>query len=203
MASDHFDGRRFFNPTGPALEPFSSLPKLLSSPRARWPRHIVDPPIPIPARGDAAALVTFVGHSTFLIQTSEHVIITDPVFSDHAGPGGILGPRRVRRPALSLDELPPVTLILLSHNHYDHCDLPALRKLAQRFDPLAVTPLGNGSLLRSAGLRRIEELDWWQHAATKATTIMATPAHHFSARGLFDRNRSLWSGFVVAVDGRQ
>jgi len=200
--SDHFDGRRFFNPNGPALEPFSSVPRLLLSRRARWPHQVVDPPIPIPDRGSAPALVTFVGHSTFLIQTSDEVILTDPVFSDHAGPGGIIGPRRVRRPAISLDALPPVSLILLSHNHYDHCDLPTLGALGRRFDPLVVTLLGNRALLRSAGLRRIEELDWWQHAATKATSITATPAHHFSARGPFDRNRALWGGFILGVEGR-
>ena len=91
MANDHFDGRRFFNPTGPALEPFTSVPRLLLSRRARWPRQIVDPPTPIPDRGDAAALVTFVGHSTFLFQTSEEVILTNtPVLAGSLGHGGFV-----------------------------------------------------------------------------------------------------------------
>jgi L-ascorbate metabolism protein UlaG (beta-lactamase superfamily) len=155
-------------------------------------------PQPIPHRNNAAAAVTFVGHATFLIQTAAGNILTDPVFSDRAGPWGIVGPRRVRRPAISLDALPAVSTILLSHNHYDHCDLRTLRTLARRFDPLVVTPLGNAPLMRSAGLRRIEELDWWQQATTAPFSVTLTPAHHFSARRLFDRNRA-WGGFVVGI----
>ena len=107
----------------------------------------------------------------------------------------------MRPPAVRFDDLPPISLVLLSHNHYDHCDLPTLRRLAERFDPLVVTPLGNGPLVRSAGIRLIEEIDWWQDARTSAVPITMTPAQHFSARGPFDRNRALWAGFVLAIDG--
>jgi len=89
-----------------------------------------------------------------------------------------------------------VSTVLLSHNHYDHCDLPTLRKLAARFDPLVITPLGNGRLVRSAGIRRVEELDWWHQTTTDAGTFTITPAQHFSARTPFDRNRALWGGFL-------
>ena len=102
-----------------------------------------------------------------------------------------------------LDALPPISIVLLSHNHYDHCDLPTLRALARRFDPLVITPLGNARLVRSAGLRRVEELDWWQPASTTALPITLTPAHHFSARGVLDRNRALWGGFVVTAGTRR
>jgi L-ascorbate metabolism protein UlaG (beta-lactamase superfamily) len=99
------------------------------------------------------------------------------------------------------DDLPPIAVVLLSHNHYDHCDRHTLRMLATRFDPLVVTPCGNGALVKSCGMRRVEELDWW-HAATLAPlSITATPAHHFSARTPFDRNRALWGGFVMVADG--
>jgi L-ascorbate metabolism protein UlaG (beta-lactamase superfamily) len=123
------------------------------------------------------------------------------MFSERAGPLNLLGPRRVRRPGVRFADLPPISIVLLSHNHYDHCDVPTLRLLARRFDPLVVTPLGNGRLARAAGLRRVEELDWWQHARTAPLPITLTPAHHFSARGPFDRNRALWGGFVVQLDG--
>ena len=103
-------------------------------------------------------------------------------------------PRRVRPPALSVEALPPISIVLVSHNHYDHGDLPTLRMLARRFDPIVITPLGNARLVRSAGLRRVEELDWWQRAGTTALPITLTPAHHFSARGALDRNRALWGG---------
>jgi L-ascorbate metabolism protein UlaG (beta-lactamase superfamily) len=144
--------------------------------------------------------VTFIGHATFLIQTAAGNILTDPVYSEHAGPWNRLGPRRVRPPAIALDALPPISIVLLSHNHYDHCDLPTLGMLAIRFDPLVVTPLGNGRFARAAGIRRVEELDWWQSAQGSSVPITLTPAHHFSARGPFDRNRALWGGFMLTAD---
>jgi len=169
--------------------------------RTPWPAH-VDDPVRRPLSLDgAAAVVTFIGHATFLIQTAAGNILTDPMYSRRAGPLNVLGPRRVRPPAVVFDDLPPIAVILLSHNHYDHCDLPTLRKLAARFDPLVVTPLANAALVRSSGIRRVEELDWWQHATRAPLPIVATPAQHFSARTPFDRDRALWGGFVVTAGG--
>jgi L-ascorbate metabolism protein UlaG (beta-lactamase superfamily) len=199
--SDHFDGRRFVNPAGRAGPPFTDVPRMLAERRTPWPARIDEPPQKPAALDGAVAVVTFIGHSTLLIQTPAGNILTDPMYSQRAGPLNILGPRRVRQPAVRFDDLPPVATVLLSHNHYDHCDLRTLRMLARRFDPLVVTPLGNGRLVRSAGIRRVEELDWWQDAATAPLPITLTPAHHFSARTPFDRNRALWSGFVVATPG--
>ena len=141
--------------------------------------------------------MTFIGHATFLIQTAAGNILTDPVYSKHAGPWNRLGPRRVRPAAIAFDALPPISIVLLSHNHYDHCDLTTLGRLAARFDPLVITPLGNGRLVRAAGLRRVEELDWWQSTRSSDVPVTLTPAHHFSARGAFDRNRALWGGFML------
>jgi L-ascorbate metabolism protein UlaG (beta-lactamase superfamily) len=201
--SDHFDGRRFFNPAGPIPQPFSAVPKMLREPRARWPARVdLAPQLP-PALDGAAAAITFVGHATFLIQTAVGNILTDPMYSRRAGPLGVFGPRRVREPAVRFDELPPIATILLSHNHYDHCDLPTLRRLAKRFDPTVVTPLGNAGLVRSTGIRRVEELDWWQEATMSALPIALTPAQHFSARGPLDRNRALWGGFTLVAGGRR
>jgi L-ascorbate metabolism protein UlaG (beta-lactamase superfamily) len=200
MKSDHFDGRRFFNPTGPALQPFIAVPRMLLTPRAKWPRYVPEVPRQPPPRDTARAVVTFIGHATFLIQTAGGNILTDPVYSTHAGPWNRLGPRRVRPPAIAFDALPPISIVLLSHNHYDHCDLTTLGRLAARFDPLVITPLGNGRLVRTAGIRRVEELDWWQSAQSSGVAITLTPAHHFSARGPFDRNRALWGGFMLTAD---
>src|SRR6202011_156889 len=97
----------------------------------------------------------FVGHSTFLIQTAAGSILTYPMYSRRAGSLNLLGPRRVRQPAVRFDDLPPISMVQLSHNHYDHCDLPTLRTLAERFDPLVVTPFGTGALVRSSGIRRV------------------------------------------------
>jgi L-ascorbate metabolism protein UlaG (beta-lactamase superfamily) len=203
MPSDHFDGRRFFNPTGPALQPFSAVPRLLLEPRTPWPTH-VDTPVRQPPRLDAAdAVVTFVGHATFLIQTPAGNLLTDPMYSERAGPLNVFGPRRVRPPAVRIADLPPIAAVLLSHNHYDHCDLATLRALATRFDPLVVAPLGNGALVRSAGIRRVEELDWWQDAKATPFPVTLTRAHHFCARGPFDRNHALWGGFLIGAGGKR
>jgi L-ascorbate metabolism protein UlaG (beta-lactamase superfamily) len=198
--SDHFDGQRFFNPTGPTPQPFTAVPRMLMERRTRWPARIEAPARRPAPRDDADAVVTFVGHSTFLIQTAAGNLLTDPMYSERAGPP-LFGPRRVRQPAVRFDDLPDIGVVLLSHNHYDHCDLRTLGLLAARFDPVVVTPVGNRALVESAGIRRIEELDWWQAATAAAMSVTLTPAHHFSARTPFDRDRALWGGFVF-VAGR-
>jgi L-ascorbate metabolism protein UlaG (beta-lactamase superfamily) len=197
--SDHFDGRRFVNPNGAAGQRMSEVPRMLREPRVPWPRRIDQPTVRPPALNGAAAVVTFIGHSTFLIQTPAGNILTDPMYSQRAGPLNRIGPRRVRQPAIRFDDLPTIATVLLSHNHYDHCDLSTLRKLARRFDPLVVTPLENGRIVRSAGLRHVEELDWWQPSKASPLPMTLTPARHFSARTPFDRNRALWSGFVLTA----
>ena len=197
--SDHFDGRRFFNPTGPPLQPLSAAPRMLLERRTPWPARIDEPRHRPPALDGAAAMITFIGHSTLLIQTATGSTLTDPMDSERAGPLNLIGPRRVRQPAVLFDDLPPISLVLLSHNHYDHCDLKTLRLLARRFNPVVATPIGNGRLVQSAGFRRVEELDWWQCVQVAGVSVTLTPAHHFSARGPFDRNRALWGGFVLAL----
>jgi L-ascorbate metabolism protein UlaG (beta-lactamase superfamily) len=197
--NDHFDGRRFVNPTGTAGQPFSKVHRMLREPRTPWPTAVEVRPQVAPALDGAAAWVTFIGHATFLIQTAAGNILTDPMYSERASPLTWVGPRRVRQPGVRFDDLPPISTVLLSHNHYDHCDLPTLRMLAKRFDPVVVTPLGNRRLVRSAGIRRVEELDWWQAATIGAVPISLTPAHHFSARTPFDKNRALWGGFFLTA----
>jgi L-ascorbate metabolism protein UlaG (beta-lactamase superfamily) len=199
----HFDGGRFFNPAVPPPQPFSSVPRMMVERKRPWPRHIDQPPQLPPPLGGSDAVVTFIGHATLLIQTAAGNVLTDPMFSRRAGPFNIIGPRRVREPAVRFEDLPPISTVLLSHNHYDHCDLATLRRLARRFDPLVLTPLGNGALVRSTGIRRVEELDWWQSAATSAMTVILTPARHFSARSPLDRNRALWGGFVMVTGTRR
>lgn len=172
--------------------------------RTRWPSRVENTPGIVPLfDGRSAAVVTFIGHATFLIQTAAGNILTDPMYSEHAGPWNLLGPKRVRLPAIPFDALPPIAIVLVSHNHYDHLDRRTLTMLGRNFDPIAVTPLGNAGLLRSTGLRHVEELDWWDGATTSPLPITVTPAHHFSARGPFDRNRALWGGFLIEINGRK
>jgi L-ascorbate metabolism protein UlaG (beta-lactamase superfamily) len=201
-ARDHFDGRRYFNPTGANGLPFRAVPRMLREPRRPWPRHVAVEPRrpPVPAAGEI--VVTFIGQATFLIQTPDGNILTDPVWSTRASPIPFAGPRRVRAPGVAIADLPGIDVILLSHNHYDHCDTRTLRALARRFgQPLAVTPLGNRTILQKAGFRRITELDWWGTTTAGALAVTLVPAQHFSGRGPFDRNRALWGGFHVVTRG--
>jgi len=199
----HFDGARFFNPTRANGQPVSAVPRMLAQSRTPWPPRV---PVTVrrpPARGDASAVVTFIGHSTFLIQTPFGNILTDPVYSDRASPVSFAGPRRVRQPAVAFEDLPPISVVLLSHNHYDHCDVRTLRAIESRWRPLVVTPIGNRRLLHSMRIGRVEELDWWHDASESPIPIALTPAQHFSARTPFDRNRALWGGFVVKTGPHQ
>src|SRR5262245_60627335 len=137
QSSDHFDGRKFFNPGGPQLQGFRAVPRmLLTMQRTPWPARVEQAQVEVPAAEPGQIVVTFIGHATFLIQTPSGNILTDPVYADRAGPYGVVGPRRVRRPAVAIDALPPIAVVLLSHNHYDHCDLRALRRLKSRFNPV-------------------------------------------------------------------
>jgi len=204
--TDHFDGRVFHNvdPTA-RTRPFSEVWKWY---RARtpsvWPRWITNgTPHPVPNAPSAGVAVTWIGHSTFLLRIPGTTILTDPVFSLHAGPFGRIGPRRVRAPALSLHELPRIDLILQSHNHYDHLDPAAHRFLADRDAPATVTPLGNRDYLPSRSRGRATERDWWGSAEPSAgVRVTVVPAQHFSARTPWDRDRALWGGFVLEAHGR-
>ena len=204
--SDHFDGRRFFNPGGTAPHGLAEVLRWRREREpARWPRHVSNRQYaPPPARIDEGAMAaTFIGHASFLLQIGALRVLVDPIFSDRCSPVSWAGPRRVRPPGIAFAELPPIDLLLVSHNHYDHMDLPTLRALARRDDPAVVTPLRNAAPLRQAGLKRIEELDWWGETRVGAVRITATPARHFSARTPFDRNRALWSGFMLEAGGRR
>lgn len=203
-STTHVGRQRFSNPTGANGQSFWAVPRLLCTERAPWPTHVsVEARRPPAPQRDDDVIVTFVGHATFLIQTGAGNLLTDPMYSERAGPLPFVGPRRVRAPGVRFDELPEIAVVLLSHNHYDHCDLRTLRALDRRFAPLVITPLNNRRLLRAAGIRRIEELDWWQAAAMAPLPVTLTPAQHFSARHPFDRNRALWGGFFITGAGRR
>lgn len=170
---------------------------------APWPAEV--PNRGTPALAEAVApgqvAVTFINHSTFLLQTHGLTWLTDPVFAERASPVTWAGPRRVRRPGLALDDLPAVDVVLLSHNHYDHMDVAALSRLETRCHPLVVTGRGNRATLSRHGLGRVVELDWDESIRiAEHASVTFTPAQHFSARTPFDRNRSLWGGFHIEVD---
>jgi len=165
----------------------------------------VSPPaISYPRGEDTDFTATWIGHSTVLLQFGGINVLTDPVFSQRAFPVQWLGPRRVMDPALSIDALPPLDVVLLSHSHYDHLDKPAVRRIA-RAHPRAqwIVPLGLAGYVRAWGAREIVELDWWQQTTIDGLAVSATPARHFSARRLGDRNKSLWCGFALERHGHR
>jgi L-ascorbate metabolism protein UlaG (beta-lactamase superfamily) len=197
--TDHFDGTRYFNPHAPHGKTFRDFLRWLrGGQRQAWPEHVGDPAFPPPPHAALDQIaVTFIGHATFLLQIGGIRILTDPVWSERCSPVSFAGPRRVRRPGQSLDALPGVDVLLVTHNHYDHMDLPTLRQVRKRWNPLVATGLDNARHLAKAGIRNSVELDWWQSTELEGARITYVPAQHFSSRGLFDRNRSLWGGFVI------
>jgi len=142
--------------------------------------------------------VTWVGHSTFLIQTGNRNVLTDPVWGKRASPVPIAGPRRYMPPGMPLTDLPPIDVVLVSHNHYDHLDARTVRRLSELHpDAEWLAPLGLERLLARLGATRITEADWWHQETVHGLTMTAVPAQHFSGRG-FKRNQSLWCGWVVS-----
>lgn len=201
--SDHFDGRVFRNPRQHVNRTWGDVLrwKLQADP-VPWPESVPVTPT-APLRGPLA--ITAVGHASFVVDLGGTVLLTDPVWSDRVSPVSWYGPKRVQAPGVPLARLPRVDAILLSHDHYDHCDLPTLRRLAAGGVPRVITPLANGDLLREAGFSRdaIVELDWWQSTALPGgVEVMVTPAQHWSNRATGIRNGRLWGGFMVRSGAR-
>ena len=147
---------------------------------------------------DSMAMVYFVNHSTFLIQLGNFNILTDPVWSNRVSPFKWLGPQRMRPPGIKFGELPDIHLVLISHNHYDHLDVSTLIKIHKKFNPLIITPLGVSKLLLQKGIDNCIEMDWWQNQKINdQSEIVCVPALHFSGRGMFDRDKTLWAGFII------
>jgi L-ascorbate metabolism protein UlaG (beta-lactamase superfamily) len=201
----HFDGTRYFNPDAPQARGFVDVLrwKLTSRPQPS-PRFVFDVTPSKPAAGvDGNALrVTLINHSTVLLQQRGCNILTDPVWSEEATPVSGFGPRRKRSPGVLLDDLPRIDIVLLSHNHYDHLDLATLRRLAARGQSQYIVPAGVARLLRSENIGPVHELDWGDALPIAGVTIHCVPALHFSARGIFDRNRTLWCGYVIETTDR-
>jgi L-ascorbate metabolism protein UlaG (beta-lactamase superfamily) len=222
--SGHFDGERFFNPDpGPRAVahggPARFFNRWLSGDeeRARWPEQVPVAPTVPPRRVEGSEMrVTWIGHATVLVQTAGLNILTDPIWSERASPFAGIGPKRVRAPGVRFEDLPTIDLVLVSHNHYDHMDLPTLRRLWRRDRPRIVTSLGNDTILAAARIE-VQALDWGQAAGLACTwpppppgielravrhcSVQVERVHHWSSRWGTDRNRALWSGFTVYLPG--
>lgn len=202
--SDHFDGRRYFNPWGAPPRSFRDVLrwKLTGHPEP-WPRSVGDAPAPpLPELGGGGMSATFLGHATILLRLPGLTVLTDPIFSKRASPFSFVGPARVRPAAFDADALPRLDAVLVSHNHYDHMDLPTLKALARRGAETVLTPVGNGRWLKAAGFARVIELDWWESVEIGGGRVTLTPAQHWSSRSPFDRNKALWGGFRLDAGER-
>jgi L-ascorbate metabolism protein UlaG (beta-lactamase superfamily) len=213
QASDHFNGIRYFNPGVPqTLTSSPGLPTkrgptwwvwnwLLRTDWPEWPKrtNFLPGPAPVARAPEGSLYITPVGHATFLIQQDGVNILTDPMWSERCSPISWVGPKRYSEAGIRFEDLPPVDVVLVSHNHYDHFDIPTLKGLAKRGTLRAIVPLGNLELMRSTGITTVDELDWWQSIRlSSSVTITLVPAQHFSARTLWDRDRTLWGGFVIS-----
>ena len=194
--------RRFRNqtPTGPNR--FRDFVKWMRTREpGPWQKWTEIPPATDPPHrvGRGAMRLTFVNHSTVLVQMDGLNILTDPIWSKRASPVSFAGPKRVHAPGLRWEQLPPIDVALVSHNHYDHLDVETLDRLAAEHRPRIFVPRANRDMLVRRGLRDVHELDWWGSAGVReGIRVTAVPAQHFSGRGLFDRDHALWSGFVVS-----
>ena len=142
--------------------------------------------------------IIWIGHSTFLIKKSGIVILTDPVFSDRASPFKNIGPERLIPPAIPLNQLPQIDFITVSHNHYDHLDIDSLKKISElNPDAVFLVPEGDLRLLKRKRIDNAYEFNWWETFSTDGLTFTFTPVQHWSKRGLFDRNKSLWGGWYM------
>jgi L-ascorbate metabolism protein UlaG (beta-lactamase superfamily) len=202
--SDHYDGHHFFNPEDRARPPrplgANAAARWASGRgRVKWPDQVAVTATKPPARVEGnRMLVTWIGHSTVLVQTAGLNILTDPIWSERASPFSFIGPKRVRAPAVRFEDLPKIDLVLVSHNHYDHLDLPTLKRLWRRDRPAIVTSLGNDTILKREGIAAAAA-DWGQNLAARGVTVTIEPVHHWGSRWGTDRNRALWSGFTIAT----
>lgn len=197
--SDHFDGAQFHNLDRGEQSRTAFFKWMLTRERTPWPRWVDAHPGPPPPEraGPGELRVTFVNHATILIQFDGVNLLTDPIWSERTSPVSWAGPRRHRPPGIRIEDLPPLDAIVISHNHYDHLDLPTLRGLADTDLPIFL-PLGNDLLLVRENVPGAIAVDWWESRPLgERCRLHLVPAQHFSARGSADRNANLWGGFVI------
>jgi N-acyl-phosphatidylethanolamine-hydrolysing phospholipase D len=164
------------------------------------PRRFEAPRVPgdsVLLAGNPAPTVTWIGHATLLVQLEGVTILTDPHWGERASPLSWAGPRRLSAPGLAFEDLPPVHVVVISHDHYDHLDLDTVKRLAGAHDPLFVVPLGFKRWFAEQGIARVEELDWWQSHEHRGLRLVCLPAQHFTQRTPWDGNRRLWASWAV------
>jgi N-acyl-phosphatidylethanolamine-hydrolysing phospholipase D len=164
------------------------------------PENLIIPSAEARKRYDSfeqADTLTWLGHSTFLIKLNGKTILTDPFLTDYASPFAHIGPKRYTPPGICIQDLPPIDIILVSHDHYDHCDARTLVQLPNKENIDVIVPLGLGYLFEELGYRKIQQLNWHESCSLHDIIIRALPAYHYSKRHLLNRNTSLWAGYAL------
>ncbi len=201
--SEHFDGKKFINPSGKQAKGLGDVLKwTMQRKREAW-KEMIDADYgnaPVANPDPEKIVITFVNHSTFLIQYQGVNILTDPIWSKRTSPFQWAGPKRMRPPGIKFEDLPNIDLILISHNHYDHLDANTMKRLNKAYQPKVMCPLGVAEYIKSLGFSNAYDLDWWQEQSFDNLNIICVPAQHFSGRGMLDRDGTLWAGFVIQKD---
>lgn len=201
--NDHFDGTKFLNGPGYEEKTSTDLRKWLFTRKPGEWNELIEEDItygeqPADRIVDSTQVITYINHSTFLIQTDGLNIITDPVYSKRVSPFSFAGPKRMRPPGIRFEDLPETDYVLISHNHYDHLDITTLKRIKEAHDPTFITPLGVDLYLNKQGITKTVPLDWWEETSVSdSVQVAAVEAQHFSSRGMFDRDKTLWAGFII------
>jgi L-ascorbate metabolism protein UlaG (beta-lactamase superfamily) len=200
--SDHFDGVRFFDRHSVPAKRFTDLLRWYRTRQeVKWPVWDPSPYADKPPQRVAGHSwrISYVGHASLLLQTSGLNVLIDPVWSARASPFRFAGPKRVNDPGIAFDALPPIDAVLVSHGHYDHLDIATLSRIAREHGARVITPLGNDTTMRARDKSiRAEAYDWHDRVTLNHdVAVTLVPTRHWSARGLFDRNKALWASFVI------
>lgn len=202
--SAHFDGSQFFNPGMPFDKTLGDVLRFhREREHGQWTRvEALDMPAPPASVADGGLRVTFIGHATTLIQVDGQNLLTDPIWSERASAVSFAGPRRYVPPSIDFEDLPRIDIVMISHDHYDHMDLPTLRRLRDQFNPTFVVGLGQSAFLHDAGIERTVELDWWQAwPMPNGCKLWGAQAKHWTGRTPLSRNHSLWMAYVLETHG--
>jgi L-ascorbate metabolism protein UlaG (beta-lactamase superfamily) len=199
-SSDHFNGKKFFNPYGTEPHGIGSVIKWMWE--RKQPTYVAEKS---PSYGKHPLAsekenirITFINHSTFLIQVDGVNILTDPIWSERASPFTWAGPKRVKFPGIKMEDLPRIHAVVISHNHYDHLDIHTMRTIFGAHHPKIFTPLGVKSYFDEEQITGVTDLDWWNEVSVSdSVKVQAVPAQHFSGRGVLDRDATLWAGYVI------
>ena len=199
--------KRFKNPPGGPKRKFSLykrlyyfLKRLFHLPTPAFPETFIIPPHEAAKKYNELKhenTITWLGHSTFLIKLNGKTILTDPFLTDYASPFPIIGPKRYTPPGMTIEHLPPIDIVIISHDHYDHCDARTLAHLPHKDKIQIIVPLKLGYLFEKLGYENIQELNWGEYWSVDEIKIHALPAYHYSKRYLFTSNTSLWASYAI------